>query len=378
MVFCVCLCTCTSKKIEENSALVPISIEPEGAERVLWDSLFDISSIQVIPLETIDRSLLGRVERLRVTDSVYAVLSNSSIYLFDRAGKFSLNISRRGRGPGEYLAPEDFYLDRHSVWVLDRNGQKIIEYSREGDFIREVNTGLRGCAFVHHNDSSWCIYTASSITKASEYQLNYLSKTKGEITGQEHLITGKESGWRRFLDQSNFFLTENGTYLSYFLNDTIYKLSTGKAIPCYVFDGGKYKFPDRILKKGFDDIMDFFQTMRNYFYIFCISPIVSKDGIYFSFTLHDEILNAYYSAKTGSTRVINKYDNFLGVPGLTVDCLKAFMPNLYDHGFYYYLVDLTFFTDARDRASFIQKYKLPDLDEYDNPVILKVKMKHEK
>jgi hypothetical protein len=376
LFFAIWLGACTGKKTGDD-AIIPIPLDPGQAESVSWDSLFDASSIQVIPLETTKDALLGHVFRLRVMDSTYAILSNSSIYLFNHAGELSLKISKEGRGPGEYRALEDFYLDHHAAWLLDCVGQKVIEYSLEGEFIREINTRLYGLAFVNHNDSSWCIYTGASVSPGSKYRINYFSRTSEEIMAKEHLITDREAEWRHFVDPENFFTLGDETYLFYFLNDTIYTLGANKAIPRYVFDGGKYKFPDRLLEKGFEDIMAFVQATQEKSYIVHIMPLIAKEGVYLAFNLHGEMLHAYYSTRTGGTQMIKRYDNFLGVPGFSLDARKALMPKLYDNGCYYYLIDPVFFPDEH-KASFVQKYHLPDLDENDNPIVIKVKMKREK
>ena len=135
----LCIAACSSNKEQDN--LITIHLDPTSRQTVNWEQLFDTASMQVIPLETIDQSLLAWVDKVIITDTVYSFSSNNSIYTFNQNGNFLFKIAHQGRGPGEYLVLDDFYIDEDNhYYILDNNSFKIIEYSSKGEFINEINT----------------------------------------------------------------------------------------------------------------------------------------------------------------------------------------------------------------------------------------------
>ena len=142
-----CIVACSSNKGQDN--LITIPIDPTSSQSVDWEQLFDTASMQVIPLETTDQSLLAWVDRVIITDTLYSFSSDNSIYTFNQNGKFLFKIAHQGRGPGEYLVLDDFYIDEDNhYYILDNNSFKIIEYSPKGEFVDEINTGLFGLAIT--------------------------------------------------------------------------------------------------------------------------------------------------------------------------------------------------------------------------------------
>lgn len=106
-----CIAACSSNKEQDN--LITIPIDPTSSQSVNWEQLFDTASMQVIPLETTDQSLLAWVDRIIITDTLYSFSSNNSIYTFHQNGQFLFKIARQGRGPGEYIYHDDYL---HSLY----------------------------------------------------------------------------------------------------------------------------------------------------------------------------------------------------------------------------------------------------------------------
>lgn len=96
---------------------------------------------EVIELETNKESLIKSINRIIIKDSlIYIFQRKRDIKVFDRVGKFRNSIGKKGKGPGELVAPYDFDLspDGKKVAIWDRDGCKISFYTPSGHFIKSV------------------------------------------------------------------------------------------------------------------------------------------------------------------------------------------------------------------------------------------------
>ena len=362
-----CIVACSSNKGQDN--LITIPIDPTSSQSVDWEQLFDTASMQVIPLETTDQSLLAWVDRVIITDTLYSFSSDNSIYTFNQNGKFLFKIAHQGRGPGEYLVLDDFYIDEDNhYYILDNNSFKIIEYSPKGEFVDEINTGLFGLAFTKISNDLWAIYIGSSKSPSSHCRLNYFSKQERKIIHEFIEISDNELNWRHFKDNNNFIPRDSKNSL----NDTIYQLTEKELIPCYRFECGKHQMPQKMLKDSYNDVTDFIETIKNHDYVARITPVfLTNKEIMFGFQYQDNYLHSLYQCH--ATTIINHYRNFLGIPHFSISTRDAIFPSGYQNDYFYYLIDPAFIPDKFKNA-FCQAHNLSQLDENSNPILVKVKL----
>lgn len=367
-----CIVACSSNKGQDN--LITIPIDPTSSQSVDWEQLFDTASMQVIPLETTDQSLLAWVDRVIITDTLYSFSSDNSIYTFNQNGKFLFKIAHQGRGPGEYLVLDDFYIDEDNhYYILDNNSFKIIEYSPKGEFVDEINTGLFGLAFTKISNDLWAIYIGSSKSPSSHCRLNYFSKQERKIIHEFIEISDNELNWRHFKDNNNFIPRDSkNLFFTYSLNDTIYQLTEKELIPCYRFECGKHQMPQKMLKDSYNDVTDFIETIKNHDYVARITPVfLTNKEIMFGFQYQDNYLHSLYQCH--ATTIINHYRNFHGIPQFSISTRDAIFPSGYQNDYFYYLIDPAFIPDKFKNA-FCQAHNLSQLDENSNPILVKVKL----
>ena len=367
-----CIVACSSNKGQDN--LITIPIDPTSSQSVDWEQLFDTASMQVIPLETTDQSLLAWVDRVIITDTLYSFSSDNSIYTFNQNGKFLFKIAHQGRGPGEYLVLDDFYIDEDNhYYILDNNSFKIIECSPKGEFVDEINTGLFGLAFTKISNDLWAIYIGSSKSPSSHCRLNYFSKQERKIIHEFIEISDNELNWRHFKDNNNFIPRDSkNLFFTYSLNDTIYQLTEKELIPCYRFECGKHQMPQKMLKDSYNDVTDFIETIKNHDYVARITPVfLTNKEIMFGFQYQDNYLHSLYQCH--ATTIINHYRNFLGIPHFSISTRDAIFPSGYQNDYFYYLIDPAFIPDKFKNA-FCQAHNLSQLDENSNPILVKVKL----
>ena len=109
-------------------------------ETLLYSSLY--KGIKTILLETNQSCLIGSVSKMRVYDNYILILDRNmakSLFVFDKEGHFIRTIGSIGQGPGEFVRPYDFTIDKENqtVYVLDGDSQRILKY--------DITTGV----FIH-------------------------------------------------------------------------------------------------------------------------------------------------------------------------------------------------------------------------------------
>lgn len=127
----------------------PVSVEQEiitplSAGNAVDDLLPYIDSVEVVPLETTGKALIGLVGKiLLLPNGNVLIKSTASMFMFSPEGKFLFQIGKNGRGPEEFLTIDDVCLsqDARELWIL--GGCEIVKYSTEtGRFIRKTTLEL--------------------------------------------------------------------------------------------------------------------------------------------------------------------------------------------------------------------------------------------
>ena len=127
----------------------PVSVEQEiitplSAGNAVDDLLPYIDSVEVVPLETTGKALIGLVGKiLLLPNGNVLIKSTASMFMFSPEGKFLFQIGKNGRGPEEYLTIDDVCLsqDARELWIL--GGCEIVKYSTEtGRFVRKTTLEL--------------------------------------------------------------------------------------------------------------------------------------------------------------------------------------------------------------------------------------------
>ena len=73
-----------------------------------------IKSVKFIPLEFKEECPISSISKLDFYNDTIFVLSRDGLYLFTTEGKFICQFARKGQGPGEYILPIDFSIDKQN------------------------------------------------------------------------------------------------------------------------------------------------------------------------------------------------------------------------------------------------------------------------
>ena len=229
-------------------------------QRVYCSDYF--SSIELIPLETNDNSIIGirLLDNLvLVNDSLIFVISEHhtgnivyswmprDLLVFDRSGNFLNQIGRIGQGPRDYLGIQNVYLNIEKPTIFIDDQLSIIEYDFAGKFIdsfRKPNT--LGIMTDHSNFVGENLFFGSIgyyATRGNNYFLFDRTGTVIKSFPDYYLLDSDDARnvWtnksRSFRIDENLYIKDSG------INDTIYIVENMSLNPLYVFDFGKYKYP---------------------------------------------------------------------------------------------------------------------------------------
>ena len=94
--------------------------------------------IEYIPLETIEHSVISKINEIHVGNNYFLIKFLNQILKFQSNGSFVTKIGTEGRGPNEYLVAHDVDIDikNQNIYLVDGWAKRFYVYSETGKFIR--------------------------------------------------------------------------------------------------------------------------------------------------------------------------------------------------------------------------------------------------
>ena len=354
----------------KNTTQKIITIDLDKAKQHNFYEIFDTSSIEYIQLESSQKSLIGETKRFYIIDDNFIFISNKKLVVFNQNGKFLYSIEKRGKGPGEYLTLDDVYIDNGIIFILDRQGQKIIKYNTNGEFLGTLNTGLYAESFAKLSEDIFCLYIGSNKNDASSYRMNYYSEKQKKIVHRALPITENEYKWMYFFDLNNFTSKDADLLFKYSFNDTIYSLNKHGLNPYILIDWEQYKLPDKIKNGNYSDILEFNNKTGGKYIFSTIGLFSTSTHLSFGFKLNDVMYQALYNWKDNSIKVISGISNLYSIGNSSVDF--SMLPQASNGDFFYTLVEQYFISEiAKESNDLPIPFKKLDADK--NPIIAKFK-----
>ena len=153
IVFPLFLFSCNLKKEKtydldrtiKNENFINIKIDSLNEKKALIISTI-FKRVKLVPLETNENCLIGRINHVEFFDDTFYVLDKTrakALFVFDLNGHFIRKIGRRGKGPGEYITPSSFSIDmdNRQIYVLDN--RRILIFTTNGTFINQIKVEER-------------------------------------------------------------------------------------------------------------------------------------------------------------------------------------------------------------------------------------------
>lgn len=185
--------------------------------------------IRFIKLETIEKSLIRRIDKLLLDDEHIYVLdkSISKLVIFSLDGKYINTINRKGKGPGEYMGIKDFTLNGDSIVLFDDIGQKLQFFNGQGEYCYERSTGLR-FRNIHKFQGANYIMAAGSAQNGFRPELEDYSILIGDPTDSIKIAGFKNNNFLKNFDyvvNDQLVLFENELLYSPYLSNIIYGIT---------------------------------------------------------------------------------------------------------------------------------------------------------
>jgi hypothetical protein len=351
-----------------------------------------IDNVHFVPLETSSETIISQTALVDVSEEYIIVKNNLGsmnfqILLFERSsGKFLREISKNGRGPGEYHANSNipFNQDTKEIYATSAK-REVLAYNLSGKPTRKikipefVDPEIPIEAFRriminpdHMLDNNiFCGYVIN--LQGWEKRKIILFSDSGVIKVFPNRVMFKKSCscimHFNSIAKEKFYKWNSGLYFLEPYCDTLYQVTKESMIPRYYFDWGKHNIPYSRQALIFHE-----GNYDNYFLITDINE--NNDFIFIRLYFDQKIYTAFVNKKENKITFCKLSSS--GRSGLTDDIsgLMEVMP----HGFTE-KNEMVYIIQPADLFKWFQQYPdkganararypwLKDVDEFSNPVV---------
>lgn len=373
--------SCSQSKSEiETEEIIPVNLDL--VQDTLRLSNF-IDSISYIPLETDSNFLIGRIDKLVVTDEFIFVLDKKlarSVFCFDKEGNKKFKIHRIGRGPGEYVNITDIsyndYTKELLLYCFIR--KSVLYFDMKGNFLREMKIPFytaRIYELKNFNKILFCEYNPnkSKFDRALFPNLILLDPNLNVMDENAYFegYIDKSIVWGTHCD---FSCWEDTLSIKLDHSNIVYYIFQNKVVPKYFLDFDKYNVDEvywkKTKKKGitlremeiYDQSRHFCETMFYLENINCISFIYRQNC---------QRNRVFYSKKSGKIYIGKMIIN-------DIDYYSQFDPYVLNQNIFYGVLNAGYIREYEEKAS--DKSSIPEvlkkINEEDNPIIVAYKIKN--
>lgn len=270
-------------KIHQEAPAEIIKIPANLGETLPLSSVVD--SVWYVKLETNDSCIMGNISQLIPYDDKFFIFDSESVFIFNSSGDFLNKISNLGKGPGEYVLPLFFTIDRFKdeILIYDDKISKILYYDLNGKWLREHFVKYRFSEFSVLAEDSYLIHSYKRyndhIPAIQNYQL-LIADHQWNLLGRGMIYNSKRQRNSNILGGSNFSVLNGSTIYFPPFGDTIYDISVKQGLtPKYVIDFGERKLPENF---DFDlSIRGFLDKYNNSEYAYILGDNKEMDDVLF-------------------------------------------------------------------------------------------------
>ncbi len=369
--------SCQNSSLKKSEDIISIDIDT-----IIQDSPISFSDIfsnfQIIPLESNEICQFNYIRDIKIMDSVIYVYDGSatkSVYLFSIDGTYLSKVYKIGRGPGEYINPTDFDIDRTSgtILIYDWASKKMNEYDRQGNCIAVVSIANRFMSFTLDNDRliTYRPYPENP-ENLDENLLNIFDRKGNFISSHfnyQSILKGPKLLEFRF--GGYFFKTKNDIKFFPNYHNTIYSIKKESFKPFLVLNSKKYELTQTDLDNlDLDRPSDRFNAMNRTEKFLKVQQYSDNNEIaHFVIDIGMRQYHTFYNFKTKEIRCSNRLN----------DDLTYISPNLCsieENQFISYVEPmriakfLELIKSNKIKLSGEQKKRLENITDFSNPIII--------
>jgi hypothetical protein len=314
LLITILLFNCSRQKaFEQNGDYITVSINPkETLKSVNMSEIF--LDIEYIPLESVDKHLIGSVSQLIVYKDRFYIFDErhtQSVFCFQQDGKFLFELNKKGQGPGEYIELTNISIDYNNEHLLLYCGStaQILVFDLDGNYIKSHrNKDIVAHEFSYTGNGYVAFY--GGYTSNSAHRKNGMTPNLLIIHTDDYKVQHTDIFFPSEIKSSavienvkHFSSCHNGTVsLLVEYNDTVYHISEGRVKRAYYVDFGD-------MKKN----KDFYSLLRNptadldqtpeyeRTHDICIIRAMEETKTYMFFTYFHKLIGhaVFYNKETG-------------------------------------------------------------------------------
>lgn len=118
-----------------------------------------INSVDIIKLETTDKSVVSQIYNIVVSDEfiyVHDSYQSGGLAIFRKDGSFVKRL-KRGNGPGELNLIEYIFFDKKRNQLIVKQNYAFSRFAANGDFIESVKVKYPATSVIEFNDGYLCV-----------------------------------------------------------------------------------------------------------------------------------------------------------------------------------------------------------------------------
>jgi len=243
--------------------------------------------------------------------------TTKSVFIYNESGALENLINSVGKGPGEYIMPLAFTVDKftNEIILCDDRMSKAMYYDLKGNFLREIPIMYRFSQMEVLNDSSYVLHTHKRyndhIPEIENYQIVIVDKDwKLKHKGKRYNLKQRRAN---IIGNTNF--TNNGQLL-YFppLGNDIYAVNEGKLHLSYNLDFGAKQLPENFdVDISIDDFLKLYHNNPDYVYMMGDFQDM-EDVLFLKLTQNKTMIYAFFSKSSnqliGGKQIFNDMQSF--------------------------------------------------------------------
>lgn len=319
IVFIVVSLSCNQFEMYEGDIVtIPVHV----ADKASLDIKVKIQKI--IQLDDIDEAIFGRASRVDLFDGRIFVLDNlnaMTLFVFDSNGVFKNRIAK-GKGPGECIAPADYYLNKKdgSILLYDVGTLRFSSYDSDLEYLNstEVEEGFFCRNFTKYGNGWLMHYQNNYKDDGNLYSFLYYSEDFNKV--RLKILPNEDLSFRTLLVINPISRENYETVFCRPFDQNLYVMDTtigeGEKVRYYM-DFGEYNIVNNDIEKGIGFI---YEEMNNGRRVTVMgNPIHSNLYTACSFVFKSQ--QEFFIFNNASNEVFVSYSNERKLPKGELKCL---------------------------------------------------------
>lgn len=273
---------------------------------------------QLLPLETIEESMVGYVNKLVLSNGKIILLDfqkTNSVLSFENNGKFSKRIYNIGKSENEYLFNRDFIVNENSsgYYLFDKKLDKLLEFDTSFNFIKKIDIPFSINTIINLSSDSFLVERSSEnnfFVNLCDSEFNIVDEYIKRPNHQLHYDINNPFPFKMISKSKLLYHPSFSSYIYQYENDRFkrkYKIIDKKGFPDEnFFNSNKGVHPGRLLDRIKNEmLLSFLDFYEN----------------------DDYLVLKYYRGSEPNVTIYNKRKNESTTFNTSIDCINASILN---------------------------------------------------